>query len=247
MASIGQSQRSSSDHRAVKFTPFTLSIPETEIEDLHRRLRSIRWPSRETVRGWSQAVPLAVMKSLCDYWLNTYDWQRCEAWFNSFPQYKAKIDGEEINFLCIRSTHEEALPILLLHGWPGSVLEFHKVIQPLIDPESHGGRKADAFHLVIRSLPGYGWSSEPTTTGWNLKRMAKAMVTLMETLGFREWVAQGGDWGADICAVLASENPPTSLEAVHMNTAFFDTRKEIGSRSNPTDEKQRAVNKEQAF
>lgn len=227
--------------------PFTLSIPDSELHDLQRRLKATRWPCRETVDDWSQGVPLTALKDLCDYWVTTYDWKRCEAWFNSFPQYKASIDGEEIHLLHVRSKHQSALPLLLLHGWPGSVLEFHKVIQPLIDPEAYGGDGSDAFHLVVPSLPGYGWSSQPKFTGWNLKRMAKAMVTLMEALSYEEWVAQGGDWGADICAVLASDHPPKSLKGIHMNTAFFDTRKEILAPSSPSSGELVARQKEEDF
>ena len=212
--------------------PFTLSKPDSELQDLQRRLKTTRWPNRETVDDWSQGVPHAALKYLCDYWINRYDWRRCEAWFNSFPQFRARIHGEEIHFLHIRSNNEHALPLLLLHGWPGSVLEFHKVVQPLVDPEAHGGVATDSFHIVIPSLLGYGWLWQPKSTGWHLKRIAKAMTTLMEALGYEEWVTQGGDWGADICAVLASNDPPKSLKAIHMNTAFFDTRKEIRSPSN---------------
>ena len=231
----------------VDIQPFKLSIPESDLEDLKRRLQATRWPNQETVTDWSQGVPLNVLRELCDYWFNSYDWRRCEAWFNSYPQYKASIDGEEIHFLHIRSRHESALPMLLLHGWPGSVLEFHKVIQPLVDPEAHGGAKEGAFDLIIPSLPGYGWSSKPSSPGWNLKRMAKAMVALMEALGYDEWVAQGGDWGADICAVLASDHPPKSLKGIHMNTAFFNTRKEIHPPSRPSPPELRAKGKEEAF
>ena len=184
---------------------------------------------------------------LCEHWIHRYDWKRCEAWFNSFPQFKASIDGEEIHFLHVRSTCQDALPMLLLHGWPGSVLEFHKVIQPLVDPEGHGGASEDAFHLVIPSLPGYGWSSKSSTTGWNLRKIAAVMLDLMAALGYDRWVAQGGDWGADICAVLASNDPPVSLKGIHMNTPFFDTRKEIRTPSNPSLGELRAKEKEEAF
>lgn len=151
--------------------PFRLSIPDAELVDLRRRLQATRWQSRETVDDWSQGIPLQALQDLCDYLIHSYDWRRCEAWFNSYPQSTASIDGEEIHFLHVQSSNQDALPLLLLHGWPGSVLEFHKVFQPLVDPEEHGGSRRDAFHLVLPSLPGYGWSSQPSS-GWNLERMA---------------------------------------------------------------------------
>jgi epoxide hydrolase len=242
-----QSDQESTPGPQLSIKPFRLSIPESELVDLRRRLLATRWPNREAVRDWSQGAPLEVVRDLCDYWIHHYDWRRCEAWFNSFPQYKASIDGEEIHLFHIRSRQQDALPLLLLHGWPGSVLEFHKVIEPLIDPTAHQGTRQDSFHVIIPSLPGYGWSSQPSSTGWNLKRMAKAMVALMELLGYQQWVAQGGDWGADICAVLASDNPPKSLLGIHMNTPFFDARKEIRSPSNPSTDELKAKDKEEAF
>lgn len=213
--------------KEIDVRPFRLSIDETQLQDLQARLAAVRWPAAETVKGWTQGVPLTAMKELHKYWQNSYGWKCCESWFNSYPQYIASIDGEDIHFLHIRSSHKDALPLLLIHGWPGSVLEFRKVIEPLTTPEFHGGTENDAFHLVIPSLPGYGWSSKPKVAGWNHQQIANAFTTLMESLGYHRWVAQGGDWGADIVAVMASKNRPKSLVGVHMNTAFFDAYKEI--------------------
>lgn len=214
-----------------------LSIPEDQLIDLRNRLASVRWPSNETAPGWIQGVPIAAMKGLHKYWLESYDWRACERWFNSHPQSMARIDGEDIHFLHITSPNKNALPMLLVHGWPGSVLEFRKVIDPLINPEAHDGSQNEAFHLVIPSLPGYGWSSKPRTAGWNHRRVAAAFVTLMKALGYNKWVAQGGDWGAEIVATMASNNPPKSLIGVHMNTAIFDAHKEIaGNPSDPDEE-----------
>lgn len=226
--------------------PFQLSIDKAHLLDLHARLAAVRWPAAETVPGWTQGVPLSAMKELHKYWTTGYNWKSCEAWFNSYPQYTAAIDGEEIHFLHIKSSNQDALPLLLIHGWPGSVLEFRKVIEPLTKPKLHAGTGNDAFHLVIPSLPGYGWSSKPKVAGWNHQRISNAFVTLMEGLGYDHWVAQGGDWGADIVAVMASKNPPQSLVGVHMNTAFFDAHKEI-SKESPSSGEELALKKQQYF
>ncbi|KAF2162905.1 hypothetical protein M409DRAFT_68866 [Zasmidium cellare ATCC 36951] len=193
---------------AVDIRPFHLSIDNTQLVDLQKRLDFVRWPDNETVPGWTQGAP---------------------AWFNSYPQFVAGVDGEEIHFLRIKSSNKNALPLLLIYGWPGSVLEFRKVVDPLINPEAHGGSEEDAFHLVVPSLPGYGWSSKPKAAGWNHQRISDAFVTLMESLGYDRWVAQGGDWGADIVAIMASNKPPQSLIGVHMNSVFFEAHKEIAN------------------
>ncbi|KAK4502298.1 hypothetical protein PRZ48_005723 [Zasmidium cellare] len=217
----------------IPIRPFQLSIDESQLVDLRARLDSVRWPNNETVPGWTQGVPVAAQKELHHYWRHRYDWGSCQAWFNSYPQFIAGIDGEEIHFFHIKSKTKNALPMLLIHGWPGSVLEFRKAIEPLIDPEAYGGSKDDSFDLVIPSLPGYGWSAKPKVAGWNHQRISNAFVTLMGALGYDKWVAQGGDWGADIVAIMANNNPPKSLVGVHMNTAFFDAHKEIVNE--PTD------------
>lgn len=201
--------------------PFHLSIPQSELDDLQTRLRLTRWPDKETVSDDSQGVPLATMKELCLYWQNEYNWRKCEDLLNSYPQFTTTIDGVEIYFLHIRSKHENALPMLLTHGWPGSVLEFRHVIDKLIDPED----PEDAFHLIIPALPGYAFSGKPTETGWGIKRTAKAWVELMSRLGYTEasWVAQGGDWGAHISACLGNM-APKGLKAIHLNSIFLEPK-----------------------
>lgn len=196
--------------------PFVLSIPDSELEDLRRRLRETRWPEKEPVPDWSQGAPLARVKALCDYWLNDYDWRRCEAVLNGYPQYRTVIDGLGIHFLHIRSPEPDALPLLMTHGWPGSIVEFLKVIGPLTDPAAHGGNPRDAFDLVLPSLPGYGFSDKPTETGWGPVRTARAWLTLMERLGYARFVKQGGDWGAMVTKAMAAMKAPQCL-AVHLN------------------------------
>ena len=185
-------------------SPFKLCITQSVLDDLQSRLRSTRWPDKETVTDWSQGVPLVAIRELCEYWQTRYDWPRCERLLNSFPQFTTTIDGVEFYFLHVRSKYENALPMLITHGWPGSILEFRHVIRKLIDPEAHGGSSIDAFHLVIPALPGYAFSGKPTETGWNYHRIARAWATLMHRLGYAEsgWIAQGGDWGAVDCRVL---------------------------------------------
>src|ERR1700759_1806697 len=179
-------------------TPFVLNIPRDDLDALQRRLANTRWPEHETVDDWSQGAPLAKVRALCDYWRTTYDWRRCEAQLNGLGQFKTEIDGLGVHFLHVRSPHPNALPLLLTHGWPGSVIEFLKVIGPLTDPVAHGGNAADAFHVVIPSLPGYGFSDKPTAAGWGVERIATAWITLMKRLGYERFFAQGGDWGAAV-------------------------------------------------
>jgi len=197
-------------------SPFQIHIPDAAIEDLHRRLDAVRWPERETVKDWSQGVPLAVMQSLMHHWRHNHDWRPCEAWLNSAGQSRTRIDGIDIHFLHIRSRHENAMPLLLSHGWPGSVLEFRKVATMLVDPEAHGGQAEDAFHLVIPSLPGFGYSEKPKEAGWGVKRIASAWHTLMQRLGYQRYVAQGGDWGAAVTTELGLLKPE-GLQAIHVN------------------------------
>lgn len=205
--------------------PFKLSIPQSTLDDLQTRLRITRWPDKETVTDWSQGVPLNAIQDLCEYWQTNYDWRKCEALLNSYPQFTTTIDGVEIYFLHIESKHENALPLLLTHGWPGSILEFRDVIEKLIDPESHGGSAGDAFHLVIPALPGYAFSAKPKETGWNINRTALAWAELMNRLGYADsgWVAQGGDWGAFIVASLGHQ-APKGLKSVHFNSIFFEPK-----------------------
>ncbi|KAF2426246.1 alpha/beta-hydrolase [Tothia fuscella] len=197
--------------------PFKLSIPQSVLDDLQTRLRLTRWPDKEIVTDWSQGVPLATIQELCEYWQTEYDWRLCERLLNSYPQFTTTIDGVEIYFLHIRSKHENALPMVLTHDWPGSILESRHVIDKLVDPETYGGLPDDAFHLVIPALPGYAFSGKPMETGWDYNCTAGAWAELMQRLGYadREWVAQGGDWA------------PKGLKSVHMNSVFFEPKKEI--------------------
>lgn len=205
--------------------PFKLSIPLSTLDDLQTRLRLTRWPDKETVTDWSQGVLLTVIKELREYWQTEYNWRRCEELLNSYPQFTTTIDGVEIYFLHIRSKHENALPMVLTHGWPGSILEFRHVIDQLVDPESHGGSPKDAFHLVVPALPGYAFSSKPTERGWDCRRTATAWAELMQRLGYADsgWVAQGGDWGAHVTAILGHQTPK-GLKSVHMNSIYLDLK-----------------------
>jgi len=196
--------------------PFKIAIASHEIDDLLTRLARVRWPESETVPDWSQGVPLADMRKLVDYWRDNYDWRRCEAALNGYPQFKTILDGVGIYFLHIRSSNEDALPLILTHGWPGSVLEFLKVIAPLSEPQNFGGKAEEAFHLVIPALPGFGFSDKPEGTGWGLSKIAANWDVLMKRLGYGEYVAQGGDWGAAVTHTLARQKP-AGLKAIHTN------------------------------
>jgi pimeloyl-ACP methyl ester carboxylesterase len=197
--------------------PFEVHVPQVAIDDLHLRLKLVRWPDRETVRDWSQGVPLSHARSLVDYWVNDYDWRRFEARLNRFPQFRTRIDGLGIHFIHAQSPHPHALPILLSHGWPGSVAEFLDVIDRLTDPTRFGGRAEDAFHVAVPSIPGFGFSDKPIEQGWNPMRIARAWAVLMkERLGYSRWVAQGGDWGSAITHAMASQRPQ-GLLAAHVN------------------------------
>lgn len=197
-------------------TPFRVAIPTAALDDLKVRLAATRFPEMETVRDWSEGVPLAKMKALVAYWRSSYDMRRIERRLNSIPQYRTRIDGLGIHFLHVRSKHQNALPIILTHGWPGSVIEFLKVIEPLTDPTAHGGTPDDAFHVVVPSLPGFGFSDKPTERGWGLPHIAKAWAVLMNRLGYTSWVAQGGDWGAGVTTWMAKQHVE-GLKAIHLN------------------------------
>jgi pimeloyl-ACP methyl ester carboxylesterase len=199
---------------------FELAVPERELEDLRERLGRTRWPERETVGDWSQGIPLAYVQDLCTYWADGYDWRRAEAALNAAGSFKTEIDGLGIHFLHARSPHEGALPLLLTHGWPGSVVEFLKVIGPLVDPPAHGGDAADAFHVVCPSLPGYGFSDKPTAAGWGVPRIADAWAELMRRLGYERYGAQGGDWGASVTMALAGADAE-HLAGIHLNMAIL--------------------------
>ena len=196
--------------------PFHIDIPEAALADLRRRVQATRWPDRETVNDRSQGVQLAKLKPLVEYWGTGYDWRKVEAKLNALPQFITEIDGLDIQFAHIRSPHEQAMPMLMTHGWPGSIIELLKVIEPLTNPTAHGGSAEDAFHLILPTMPGYGFSGNPTTTGWSPARMATAFHELMLRLGYPKYVSQGGDWGAIISEILAVQ-APEGLLGIHIN------------------------------
>jgi pimeloyl-ACP methyl ester carboxylesterase len=196
--------------------PFQVNIPDEALEDLRRRIAATNWPERETVEDQSQGVPLAMIQNLARYWATEYDWRRCEARLNALPQFITEIDGLDIHFIHVRSEHEDALPLVVSHGWPGSIIEQLKIIDPLTDPTAHGASAADAFHVVIPSMPGYGFSGKPTSTGWGPEHMAQAWAELMRRLGYTRYVAQGGDWGAFVVDQMGLQ-APAGLLAIHTN------------------------------
>jgi pimeloyl-ACP methyl ester carboxylesterase len=197
-------------------TPFRLEIPDAELQDLRERLARTRWPEAETVTDWSQGVPLGYLRELCEYWANDYDWRATEARLNVLPQFRTEIDGLGIHFLHVRSRHPDALPLILTHGWPGSIVEFLKVIGPLTDPTAYGGDAADAFHVVCPSLPGYGFSDKPEQPGWTVQRIAAAWTELMARLGYDRYGAQGGDWGASVTTSIGQQDPG-HVVGIHVN------------------------------
>ncbi|MEV0721607.1 epoxide hydrolase family protein [Micromonospora purpureochromogenes] len=196
--------------------PFRLDTPEEAIADMRRRIAATRWPTRELVTDRSQGVQLATVQELARYWTNEYDWRKCEAKLNGLPQYTTNIDGVEIHFIHVRSQHENALPLIMTHGWPGSVVELLGVVGPLTDPTAHGGTPDDAFHLVLPSLPGYGFSGEPAELGWESGRIARAWAELMDRLGYPRYVAQGGDVGASVTDAMGRQ-APEGLLGIHVN------------------------------
>lgn len=201
--------------------PFNICTPPEIIDDLKQRLQATRWPEKETVSDWSQGVPLQKLQQLCTYWQQEYDWSRCEKSLNQWPQFLTEIDGLDIHFLHVRSPHANAKPLIMTHGWPGSIIEFRDVIEPLTQPEKHGGNASDAFHLVIPSLPGFGFSAKPTTTGWNVERIAQAWTTLMLRLGYDEFFAQGGDWGFVVTSAIGQLAPP-QCKGIHLNMVMVE-------------------------
>ena len=196
--------------------PFRVNISEEQLVDLRRRLNATRWPDRETIADQSQGVPLARLQELVRYWGADYDWRKFETRLNALPQFVTTIDGVDIHFIHVRSRHTNALPVIVSHGWPGSIVEQIKIIDPLANPAAHGGRAEDAFDVVIPSLPGYGFSARPTGTGWDPDRIARAWAVLMKRLGYARYVAQGGDWGAPVSSAMARQNAP-GLVGIHIN------------------------------
>jgi pimeloyl-ACP methyl ester carboxylesterase len=198
--------------------PFRVNVSEAELTELRRRVSATRWPERETVGDDSQGVQLATIEKLVRYWATDYDWRKVEARLNALPQFITEIDGLDIHFIHVRSNHEDALPLIVTHGWPGSIIEQLKIVDPLTNPTAHGGSAADAFHLVIPSMPGYGFSGNPEAPGWGPERIARAWIALMKRLGYTKFVAQGGDWGALIVDLMGVEAPPELL-GIHTNMA----------------------------
>ena len=196
--------------------PFRINIPDEALADLRRRIAATRWPDKETVADQSQGVQLATIQALARYWATNYDWRKCEAKLNALPQFITEIDGLDIHFIHVRSKHENALPLIVTHGWPGSIIEQLKIVDPLTNPTAHGASASDAFHVVIPSMPGYGFSGKPTTTGWDPAHIARAWVVLMKRLGYTRFVAQGGDWGAIITELMGAQAAPELL-GIHTN------------------------------
>src|SRR5687768_7399599 len=207
---------SSAAETAIDIRPFQVEIPEVELAELRRRIEATRWPSKELVADRSQGVQLATMQALARYWTTEHDWRKCEASLNALPQFTTEIDGVEIHFIHVRSRHENALPLIMTHGWPGSVIELLDTVGPLTDPTAHGGAPEDAFHLVLPSLPGYGFSGEPTELGWESGRIARAWAELMARLGYTRYVAQGGDVGAAVTDAMGRQ-APEGLVGIHIN------------------------------
>ena len=217
--------------------PFSIAVGDDVLDDLRARLRNTRWPEAEPVGDWSQGMPLKWIRDICSYWADEYDWRRREALLNRFQQFTTEIDGLSIHFMHVRSPHPQAMPLIITHGWPGSIVEFHKVIEPLTNPTAYGGDAADAFHLVCPSLPGFGFSAKPTTTGWGVDRIARAWVTLMDRLGYTRYGAQGGDWGSAVTTALGAQDSE-HCAGIHITLAMGARLDMVGD---PTPEEARAL------
>ena len=214
MTQSSATQRGSDQVDAIR--PFRVNVPEADLADLHRRIQATKFPERETVPDATQGVQLATVQALARYWSTEYDWRKCQARLNALPQFITEIDGLDIHFIHVRSKHDNALPLIVTHGWPGSVVEQLKIVDPLTNPTAHGGSASDAFHLVIPSMPGYGYSGKPRTTGWDPAHIARAWTVLMKRLGYTKFVAQGGDWGAIITELMGAQESPELL-GIHTN------------------------------
>jgi pimeloyl-ACP methyl ester carboxylesterase len=223
----------------LELTPFQVAIPDADLTDLQDRLRRTRWPEAATVKDWSQGVPLDYLQEICAYWADGYDWRRAEAELNRFDHYRAPIDGLDIHFIHARSPHADARPLIITRGWPGSVIEFLRVIGPLTDPAAHGGDADDAFHVVCPSLPGYGFSAKPSEPGWGLTRIAAAWVELMHGLGYDRFFAQGGDWGGLLTSTMGYRHAHV-LDGIHLNHAVGN-REALLAVPDPTAEEQAQI------
>ena len=199
--------------------PFTIDVPQAQLDDLRQRLQHTRWPDAELVPDWSQGVPLAYVQEICRYWADDYDWRARESALNRFDQFVTEIDGIDIHFIHQRSSNPDAMPLLITHGWPGSVVEFHKVIEPLAEPAAHGGEATDAFHVIAPSLPGFGFSGKPTETGWGVDKIGEVWAELMARLGYDRYVAQGGDWGSAVTTAVGARDPG-HCAAIHLTLAM---------------------------
>jgi pimeloyl-ACP methyl ester carboxylesterase len=215
--------------------PFRIEARDEELAELRRRLRATRWPERETVDDWSQGIPLAYVQEVCGYWAESYDWRAREARLNRFPQWRTLLDGLGIHFIHVRSPHANALPLVISHGWPGSIVEFHKVIEPLTNPTAHGGDARDAFHVVCPSLPGYGFSDKPTRAGWKVERIARAWSELMLRLGYARYAAQGGDWGAMVTTAIGLQDREHCV-GIHLNMPICPPDAETMSSLTPSEQ-----------
>jgi pimeloyl-ACP methyl ester carboxylesterase len=215
-ASSGVSRQARVETKSDAIREFHVNVPESELAELRRRINATRWPDRETVSDATQGVQLATTQALARYWATEYDWRKCEARLNALPQFITEVDGLDIHFIHVRSKHPNALPVIVTHGWPGSIVEQLKIIDPLTNPTAHGGSASDAFDVVVPSMPGYGYSGKPTATGWNPVRIARAWIVLMKRLGYTKFVAQGGDWGAVVVDMMGLQAPPELL-GIHTN------------------------------
>ena len=220
-----------------EITPFTINTPEEQLTDLRNRINNTRWAEEECVNDWSQGIPLTYVREIADYWANQYDWRKSEQYLNTFDHFQTNIDDLDIHFIHQKSPHPDAYPLIITHGWPGSIVEFHKVIQPLVDPTKHGGKAEDAFHVVCPSLPGYGFSGKPSQAGWGVEKIAETWDQLMVRLGYENYGAQGGDWGAAVTTQIGRNIG--HCDAIHINMPIGRPTPE--SLQDPTDEEKSAL------